>query len=337
MANSPHPVLFRAMDAELRERGHELLVTTRDHGQTRDLTLEAWPDALVVGGESASSRVGKGAAIAGRVRRLAAHVRGRHVDVAVSLNSYAQVVAARLARIPAATLMDYEHQPANHLAFRLATVVAVPEAFPGNRLRRYGAAKGRVVRFQGFKEEMYLDRAAAAVQPPRRRESRSLAVFRPPAEGALYHRGANEAFDALLREAAGRGDVEAVVLPRLEHQRERYADVEGLIVPDSTVDGLGLLRAADVFVGAGGTMSREAALLGVRAYTMFAGALPAVDARLIAAGRLHDLRSLDASAVDWSPRERAELDAMERALDERGAELRSWFAGVIERAARASG
>ena len=84
-------------------------------------------------------------------------------------------------------------------------------------------------------------------------------------------------------------------------------------------------------------MSREAALLGVRAYTMFAGALPAVDARLIAAGRLHDLRSLDASAVDWSPRERAELDAMERALDERGAELRSWFAGVIERAARASG
>ena len=35
--------------------------------------------------------------------------------------------------------MDYEHQPANHLAFRLASRVIVPRAFPTEALRRYGA------------------------------------------------------------------------------------------------------------------------------------------------------------------------------------------------------
>jgi len=40
----------------------------------------------------------------------------------LSHNSYSQIVAARLLRIPVVTAMDFEHQPANHLAFRLAFV-----------------------------------------------------------------------------------------------------------------------------------------------------------------------------------------------------------------------
>ena len=46
MANSPHPVLFRSLAPELERRGHDLLVTTRDHGQTMQLTLEVWPEAV---------------------------------------------------------------------------------------------------------------------------------------------------------------------------------------------------------------------------------------------------------------------------------------------------
>ena len=56
MANSPHPVLLGPVARELEARGHNLLITTRDHAQTRDLTLSIWPDATVVGGESPGSR-----------------------------------------------------------------------------------------------------------------------------------------------------------------------------------------------------------------------------------------------------------------------------------------
>ena len=49
------------------------------------------------------------------------------------------------------------------------------------------------------------------------------------------------------------------------------------------------MAAADLVVSAGGTMNREAAALGVPAYTPFAARLGAVDRRLIDEGRLRRL------------------------------------------------
>ena len=52
--------------------------------------------------------------------------------------------------------MDYEHQPANHLAFRLASRVIVPRAFPEAALTRFGVAAAKVRRYDGIKEDVYL-------------------------------------------------------------------------------------------------------------------------------------------------------------------------------------
>jgi hypothetical protein len=56
------------------------------------------------------------------------------------------------------------------------------------------------------------------------------------------------------------------------------------------VDGPTLVGLADLVISAGGTMNREAAALGVPAYTPFAGRLGAVDRALIADGRLRRLQ-----------------------------------------------
>jgi predicted glycosyltransferase len=330
MANSPHPVLLRPVARELEARGHELFVTTRDHAQTRDLTLSIWPDATVVGGESPGSRGAKARAIASRVLGLRRVLAPINVDAAVSLGSYAQIVAARSLGVPVLTLMDYEHQPANHLSFRLAQRVVVPSVFPPERLRRYGASAKRVARFDGLKEELYLDEVDAVADPIEIEGGRSLAVFRPPPEGALYHQQGNSPFDLVLRRAIEREDVQVVVLPRMAHQRSRYSEIAGVQVPEHAIEGLALLRSADVFVGAGGTMSREAALLGVRAYTMFAGRFAAVDAELIQRGLLRDLRGQDSTSVDWTPRDGSETKQARQRRHERGRELRSWLTARIE-------
>jgi predicted glycosyltransferase len=47
--------------------------------------------------------------------------------------------------------------------------------------------------------------------------------------------------------------------------------------------------AADVMIGAGGTMTREAALMGIPTWTLFAGKTPAVDAWLEREGMLSRL------------------------------------------------
>lgn len=342
MANSPHPVLLGPVADELEQAGHEVWVTTRDHAQTADLTRSRWPEAMVVGGPSPSSRAEKVQNIMDRVQRLRREAARYRPDVALSINSYAQVIAARAAGVRSVTLMDYEYQPANHVSFRLAQRVVVPSAFPAQRLRWYGARSPMRVRLLGgYKEELYIDRpshlaadtdgwssvpgAAAAVR----------CLFRPPPRGASYHRGGNDRFDELLAEAAGRSDTCALVLARFPEQRDAYGTLRGAIVADETVDGLRALLGADVFIGAGGTMCREAALLGVPAYSVFAGKLAAVDAQLMREGRLRDLRAPDLRFDGWVKRDRrASVIDWERVRG-RARALRRFLISVVEDTAAA--
>ena len=65
--------------------------------------------------------------------------------------------------------------------------------------------------------------------------------------------------------------------PAPTEQRARARAAGPAIVPERPVDGPSLVAAADLVVSAGGTMNREAAALGVPAYTPFAARLGAVD------------------------------------------------------------
>jgi predicted glycosyltransferase len=250
---------------------------------------------IVVGQASPAGRASKALEIARRANALRRLAKQERPDLAFSHGSYAQIVAARATRVPVVTMMDFEHQPANHLSFRLAQRVIVPELFPEAALRRFGAAGRKVVRYPGFKEDLYL----ADFEPDSRvldqlelDPEQVIVVFRPPPEGALYHPMVNERFEDVLRSALSHDEVEIVLLPRTREQAERYRSRSSRIrVPEHAVDARSLLALSDLAIGGGGTMNRESALLGTPTYTVFAGALAAVDAELIRLGRLRDLRN----------------------------------------------
>ena len=291
LANSPHVPLFIPVVRALQERGDEVVLTARDHAQTLPLAVEVWPEVVVIGAESPAGRLRKGVSILSRSAGLWRFARGSQPDVALSHGSYAQIVAARLARVPALTMMDYEHQPANHLSFRLARRVMVPATFPDASLRRFGASREKTVRYDGFKEELYL---ADVVADPSILVSMGLdparvtAAMRPPPEGALYHSHGNPRFDAILEHILSEGG-QVVLLPRTAEQAARYGRA-GVVIPERPVDGRALLATVDLTIGAGGTMTRESALLGTPTYTVFLGELAAQDAELIRLGRIVDLR-----------------------------------------------
>ena len=52
--------------------------------------------------------------------------------------------------------MDYEGQPANHIGFRMAHKIIVPDSFPDACLSKFGARKKNVYKYNGFKEQVYL-------------------------------------------------------------------------------------------------------------------------------------------------------------------------------------
>jgi predicted glycosyltransferase len=307
LSNSPHVPLLSPVVDRLRADGHEVLLTVRDHAQTLALAQREWPTFHVIGGSSPSGRMAKGAAIARRAEALRRFARRHEPVVAFSHGSYAQLLAARAARLPSVTMMDYEHQPANHVSFRLADRVIVPAVFPARALGRQGAAPSRIVRYPGFKEELYLGDfrpdpgvlRGLGVDP-----QQVIVVLRPPPDGALYHRMTNDRFAEILRLAADRADVQAILLPRTQEQALRYGTGRGVLVPERPPDGSSLLALADLVVGAGGTMTREAAVLGTPTYTVFAGSLGAVDLELLRSGHMQDLRdpAVKPSFVKKQPR-----------------------------------
>ena len=293
LGNSPHVALFGEVVDDLRQQGHDVFLTARDHAQTVGLALQRWPDVVVIGGRSPTGLGGKAASLGGRARDLARLVRSERPDAALSHGSYAQALAAFRLRVPLVTMMDYEHQPANHLSFRVARRVIVPDVFPTTALRRFGVKERKVLRYGGFKEQLYLARfhpnadvlAQLGLEP-----EKVIVVMRPAPEGALYHRMANEYFDKLLTQVRGNPAIQAVLLPRSDSDATRYG-FGGITVPDRPVDALSLVASADVMIGGGGTMTRESALLGTPTYTVFIGRPAAVDAELMRLGLLYDLRA----------------------------------------------
>lgn len=294
LANSPHVPFFAALIPEFKQRGHQVEVTARDYAQTVELAKMAGLTPVVIGGHGGGKLAGKAGNLVGRAAALAKWARGRGLDLAVSHNSYAQIAAAGGLGIRSVTLMDYEHQPANHLAFRLASRVIVPRAFPDSALRRYGAARGKVKRYKGTKEDVYL--ADFVPDPGFVNELRALGVgpddvlvvVRPPASEALYHRFENELFAEMLNRLTSRGEVKVILLARTDDQRAEYQALSkpNLILPRAALDGANLIAAADLVISAGGTMNREAAALGVPAATIYAGEWAAIDEELVREDRL---------------------------------------------------
>ena len=61
----------------------------------------------------------------------------------------------------------------------------------------------------------------------------------------------------------------------------------------TVLDGPAVVAAADLVVSGGGTMNREAAVLGVPAWSVFTGATPHIDERLAREGRLRWIRTVE--------------------------------------------
>ncbi len=299
LANSPHVPFFRVLIPEFLARGHEVEISSRDFAQTVELATKAGMMPHVIGGHGGGKLTGKAGNLVGRAGALRKWARDRGFDLAVSHNSYAQIAAAAALGIKSVTLMDYEYQPANHLAFRLASRVIVPRVFPASELKKYGASISKVKRYDGIKEDAYLadfkpDPDFAATLRKLGVASEDVVVIaRPPAREALYHRFENELFEELLEFLSTRSDLKIILLPRSDAQRTDYEArrLRNVIMPREALDGANLIAAADLVISAGGTMNREAAVLGIPAASIYAGKWAAVDEQLQREGRLRRIRA----------------------------------------------
>src|SRR5215468_3675041 len=325
MTASAHVLVFRPLIEILRGRGDEVEITARDYAQTLQLLELHGLEATVIGRHGGRSRLGKGRSLVTRLYALRKWARPRGFELALAHGSHELTLSARRLGIPSGTTHDYEFATLQHqLGMRAATRVVVPDAIPPERLERFGVRPPKLQRYPGLKEEYYLsdfEPDPTVLERLNIDRDRVLVVLRPPPDVSLYHRHSNPLFPQTLDFLGAHPEVQAVVLPRTEEQREfvRRLELPSMIVPDRAVDAQSLIALADVVVSAGGTMNREAAALGVPVYTTYGGRLGGVDEALIRQGRLRPLtdpRALELTKRDpaSTPRVRREPSEMLRFL-----------------------
>lgn len=300
LASAPQVLFMHPLITEMRRLRHDVLITTREFSETIGLADHFGLEHICVGVHGGKGTVGKAFANLNRAARLIRLIRSQHVSLAVSHGSISQAIASVRLRMPMVALGDYEGQPGNHITCRVSRRLVVPDVFCKSHLRKYGGNEAKILTYPGIKEQVYL---ANFSPDPHFREKLGISAeqivvtMRPPSIVSAYHRFKNTVFDDTLKYITAHPHVDVVLLPRGADQRSAYASLEipNVLIPREIVDGPQLVYCSDLVVGAGGTMNREATVLGTPAYTQFQGQSGSVDEYLITQGKM--VRVVDSSDI----------------------------------------
>lgn len=294
ISNSPHINIFKALIRSL-EREHEVIITTRPLANTVDLLELHGFRFEVIGRHYGKSKLKKALGYPVRIWQLYDYLKGRKPDVAISHSSFHSPVVARLLGIPSVYMNDNEHTLGNVPSFLCATKVLVPEFMDLAAVRRQGAAADKIVRYPGVKEGLYLWDFKL---PPASAEDGKPRIFvRPEPATALYYDAEVGFLDRLL--AGLRDAARVTLLPRTPEQARKYreAPFRGIEVLEKPLSLEDIAPRCELFIGAGGTMTREMAVLGVPTISVYQPELLGVDRYLVEHGIMAHDRKLTAAAA----------------------------------------
>jgi len=318
ISNSPHINLFRGMMRDLG-RSHELVVTGRPLANTVQLLQLHRIEHTVVGKHYGAGRLAKAYGYPVRVCQLWSFLRDKRIDVAVSQSSFHSPVVARLLGARSVYMNDNEHALGNIPAFLAASAILVPECLSTRNLRRQYASPRKVRRYPGVKEGIYLHPLDAVLRRAQRERSgkqRRCIYVRPEPWTAQYYKGAVNFLDDLL--LGLKNEASVTLLPRDREQVKRYAEprFEGIRVVAGALDIADIAPDCDLFIGAGGTMTREMAVLGIPTISVYQEKLLDVDRYLLKMGALVHRPGLSADAalrhLDRSARRPASRELLEK-------------------------
>ena len=276
---TPKQVLFFApIVHELERRSVEVLATTREYREVAPLAKRARLELKLVGERGEKGLEAQLVAATMRQAEMIPIVKDFRPSAAVSV---ASAVCARVAfglGIKHISVNDSPHSlVAGKLSIPLSHGLACPWVIPYSAWRPYGLGKDRYWPYKALDPAAWLKRAPLGGPVPRLSRRKQTITVRVPETDAPYLAGADQSWgDAVLEAIADEfSDLNLVALCRYGHQvgevKRKFGD--RYIVPEEVVDGRGLLESTDVFVGMGGTMNAEAALIGTPTISSFQGDL----------------------------------------------------------------
>jgi len=242
-----------AIARTLKELGHEVILTTRYHPDTVPLARFLKEEFTVVGKYDPRSGLTRLRESLRRQLAFCKMFKNDPPDVAISHRSVELCRVAFGLGIPNIATHDTVHAEAvNRLTMPLIDYLVVSKAIPKKFVEGYGIKK--IFWFDGVDEVAWIKDFKPEVRYDFRRP---LIVLRELETKASYAEDKTDWSRKLAKKLASLGTV--IFLPR--YKRKEIKDTN-IIVPKEFIDSASLVYQADLVVSAGGTIAREAALLG---------------------------------------------------------------------------
>jgi uncharacterized protein len=279
---TPKQLLFLGeLGRRLRTKGYEVFNTTRNYKEVNELVDMKGFDCVSVGRHGGSTLKGKLVASANRIAELANLVSKLKPDLSVA---FASPEAARTAfglSIPHYTVNDSPHSVSvARLTIPLSKRLFTPKIIPKNEWIKLGADPDMIVQYNALDPIAWLRNFAsspAVLYQLGLDGSKPIVTFRVEEVFASYlldkvHQN-ESVVTPIIRSLLERyrKEVQIVIIPRYSEQINMLeaAFHDQVTVTEKVIDSTSLLFFSSLFVGAGGTMTAEAALLGTPAISCY--------------------------------------------------------------------
>lgn len=319
--NSPHVNFFAGMVSELQQ-DHDFVLTCRPLANTIELLKLNSFSYFVIGKHYGQYTAKKAFGFLIRVWQLYSFLKDKAIDVAISHSSFYSPLVARLLGIRSIYLNDNEYAAGNRVSFIFADQIFVPEFLGVDKVMNQWGKASKIIAYPGVKEGIYLwhyPRKIFGNCNTTGLRDRKVIFVRPEPWSAQYYKGKRNFIDSLLVELKDRCKV--VLLPRSKEQQFYYSQKKfsGITIPEESYTLAEIMERCDLFIGAGGTMTREAAVLGIPTISIYQDNLLDVDKYLIRNGFMVHKLDPDATFVmDFL--ENAQKRAPDKQLVQKGKE-----------------
>jgi len=246
-------------------KNHKILCTSRNYREVVELSKIKNMNLRIIGKHGGSTHEGKLHSSIQRMNDLLVLIVKQSPDLTIS---FCSPEAARISYglgIKHIAFSDSPHAEAvMRLSVPLIQKLLIPWIIPKNEFVRYGISKKDIIHYRAIDASVIV-KEKSKMENVEINHTKKTIVIRPEESEAAYILGNIES-DKIIQEVSKKSQYyNVIVLARYKSQMKRLEKKFGkkIMIMNKVVDGKSLLTNTDLFIGSGGTMTAEAALMGI--------------------------------------------------------------------------
>ena len=247
------------------QKNNTVLCTSRNYREATQLAKLRKMKLVLIGKHGGQSKIGKLNAGLGRTSALTRQIQKFQPDLVVSFCSPEAAKVAFGLGIRHIAFCDSPHaQAVMRLSIPLVQRLLIPWIIPKKEFTKYGINEKDIIPYKAIDASVIVKYGKAKTVS--RKPGKKNILIRIEEAQAAYVQKSDEQILKIIRKIADKFyDANVLVLPRYRSQILKLRRNLGkkIKILDKVVVGSSLLQNTDIFVGSGGTMTAEAALLGI--------------------------------------------------------------------------